>query len=106
MERFIEVSKFPNFEVTSSNGKKYVLLPFERLYDIPAADVVPRDEIDKIFDDIEKILFHREITSDLNFDAYYGAKTAVERIAAKIDELKKNHTDVTDICVGHKTKEV
>lgn len=40
MERFIEVSKLPNFEVTCSNGKKYVLLPFEHLYDIPAADVV------------------------------------------------------------------
>lgn len=40
MKRFIEVSKQPNFEVTCSNGKKYVLLPVEHLYDIPAADVV------------------------------------------------------------------
>ena len=40
MERYIEISKLPNFEVTLSDGKKYVLLPFEHLYDIPAADVV------------------------------------------------------------------
>lgn len=40
MERYIEVSNLPNFEVTCSDGKKYILLPFEHLYDIPAADVV------------------------------------------------------------------
>lgn len=40
MARFIEVSDLPNFEVSCSNGKKYILLPFEHLYDIPAADVV------------------------------------------------------------------
>lgn len=44
MERYIEVSKLPNFEVTCSDGKKYVLLPFEHLFDIPAADVVPKSK--------------------------------------------------------------
>ena len=40
MKKYIEVSNLPNFEVTCSNGKKYVLLPFEHLSDIPAVDVV------------------------------------------------------------------
>ena len=38
-KRYIEVSELPNLEVTCSNGKSYILLPFEHLYDIPAADV-------------------------------------------------------------------
>lgn len=40
MVRYIDVSELPNFEITCSDGKKYVLLPFERLSDIPTADVV------------------------------------------------------------------
>ena len=39
MAKYIDVSELPNFEVTCSDGKKYVLLPFERLLDIPTADV-------------------------------------------------------------------
>ena len=39
-KRYIEVSNLPNFEVTCSNDKRYILLPFEHLYDIPTADVV------------------------------------------------------------------
>lgn len=38
-KRYIEVSELPNLEVTCSNGKSYILLPFEHLYDIPTADV-------------------------------------------------------------------
>lgn len=53
MERFIEVSTLPNFEVSCSDGKKYVLLPFEHLYDIPAADVVPKSEVEKIFEKLK-----------------------------------------------------
>lgn len=40
MKRYIDVSGLPNFEVTCSDGKKYVLLPFEHLSDISSADVV------------------------------------------------------------------
>lgn len=40
MKKYIEISNLPNFEVTCSNGKKYVLLPFEHLSDIPTVDVV------------------------------------------------------------------
>lgn len=40
MARYIDVSELPNFEATCSDGKKYVLLPFEHLSDIPTADVV------------------------------------------------------------------
>ena len=39
-KRYIEVSNLPNFEVSCSNDKRYILLPFEHLYDIPTADVV------------------------------------------------------------------
>ena len=39
-KRYIEISELPNFEITTSDGQKFVLLPFEHLYDIPAADVV------------------------------------------------------------------
>ena len=40
MPRYINVSNLPNFEVSCSDGEKYVLLPFEHLSDIPTADVV------------------------------------------------------------------
>lgn len=39
-KRYIEISQLPNFEITCSDGKRYVLLPFEHLYDIPEAEVV------------------------------------------------------------------
>ena len=39
-KRYIEISKLPNFEATTSNGDRCVLLPFEHLYDIPPVDAV------------------------------------------------------------------
>lgn len=41
-KRYIEISELPNFEIATSDGQKFVLLPFEHLYDIPTADVVER----------------------------------------------------------------
>lgn len=38
-KRYIEISELPNFEVTTSNGQKFVLLPFEHLADIPVVDI-------------------------------------------------------------------
>ena len=37
-KKYIEISNLPNFEVTCSNGKQYILLPFEHLFDIPTVD--------------------------------------------------------------------
>lgn len=45
MARYVDVSNLPNFEVTCSNGEKYILLPYEHLSDIPTADVAPRAEV-------------------------------------------------------------
>lgn len=39
-KKYIEISELPNFEVTTSDGQKFVLLPFEHLSDIPTADVI------------------------------------------------------------------
>ena len=39
-KKYIEISSLPNFEITCSDGKQYVLLPFEHLSDIPVADVI------------------------------------------------------------------
>lgn len=39
-KRYIEISKLPNFEITANDGQKFVLLPFEHLYDIPEANVI------------------------------------------------------------------
>ena len=39
-KRYIEISKLPNFEVTTDDGQKFVLLPFEHLSDIPTVDAV------------------------------------------------------------------
>ena len=73
MEKYIEVSNLPNFEVTCSDGKKYVLLPFEHLSDIPTADVVPKSEVEKakaevarVFAEKVKPLFERIV--ELMFD--------------------------------------
>ncbi|MBQ6846386.1 MAG: hypothetical protein IJO61_04570 [Oscillospiraceae bacterium] len=38
-KRYIEVSNLPHFEISCSDGNKYVLLPVEHLSDIPSADV-------------------------------------------------------------------
>lgn len=38
MRRLINIDELPNFEVLCSDGKKYVLLPFEHLTDIPTVD--------------------------------------------------------------------
>ena len=39
-KRYIEISRLPNFEAVYGDGQKCLILPFEHLYDIPAADVV------------------------------------------------------------------
>lgn len=39
-KKYIEISKLPNFEVTVTGGKKFLLLPFEHLSDIPTANVI------------------------------------------------------------------
>lgn len=39
-KKYIEISELPNFEITTSNGQKFVLLPFEHLSDIPITNVV------------------------------------------------------------------
>ena len=44
MKKYIEVSTLPNFEITCSDGKAYVLLPFKHLSDIPTADIVLRNQ--------------------------------------------------------------
>lgn len=38
-KRYIEMSELPNFEVTVTNGRKFILFPYEHLYDIPEVDV-------------------------------------------------------------------
>lgn len=39
--KLIDISELPNFEVKCSDGKQYVLLPFEHLSDIPVVDAEP-----------------------------------------------------------------
>lgn len=52
--RLIDADKIVNFRVTSSDGKKYVLLPVEKLCDIPTAydvDKVIEELIDERWED-------------------------------------------------------
>lgn len=39
--KLIDISELPNFEVKCSDGKQYVLLPFEHLSDIPTIEAEP-----------------------------------------------------------------
>ena len=41
-KKYIEISELPNFEITTSNGQKFVLIPFEHLSDIPTTNVAER----------------------------------------------------------------
>ena len=61
MAQYVDVTNLPNFEVTCSNGEKYILLPYEHLSDIPTADVAPRAEVvNEIFDEVLKKLFEMQ----------------------------------------------
>lgn len=38
--KLIDISELPNIEIEASDGKRYVLLPFKHLSDIPTVDAV------------------------------------------------------------------
>lgn len=53
----INISKIPNFEVICSDGKQYVLLPFEYLSDIPVVDgVLTKEQIHIILRDFATLV--------------------------------------------------
>jgi hypothetical protein len=66
---------------------------YESVQNLPAADVVPRSEVEKIFEEIEKIIASHGITIGLVFDEAEGAAVAIGRIDRKIAEFKKEYTE-------------
>lgn len=63
--RLIDADKIVNFRVTASDGKKYVLLPVEKLDDIPTAY-----DVDKV---IERLHYAKNPYSDVNLVQYNNA---------------------------------
>jgi hypothetical protein len=61
--------------------------------ELPRADVVPKSEVEKIFEEIEKIIASHGITIGLVFDEAEGADVAIGRIDRKIAEFKKEYTE-------------
>ncbi len=58
----------------------------------PIADVVPREEIAKIFEDIELCLMIHSFTSKSE-DYIEGACDTMEWVDSKLAEIKKKHTE-------------
>jgi hypothetical protein len=61
--------------------------------ELPRADVVPKSEVEKIFEEIEKIIASHGITIGLVFDEAEGAAAAICRIDRKIAEFKKEYME-------------
>jgi hypothetical protein len=92
MAQYVDVTNLPNFEVTCSNGEKYILLPYEHLSDIPTADVAPRAEVAREI--IDEFMSAMRVKHEENRPKYGGALALllpdIEQIAA---ELKKKYTE-------------
>ena len=73
-KRYIEISELPNFEVTTNNGQKFVLLPFEHLSDIPVVNI---EEIIK-----DKLKYYLD-TNEEN-GVVYIPKFVIEKIVNSI----------------------
>jgi hypothetical protein len=59
--KLIDISEIPNFEITCSNGKQYVLLPFEHLSDIPVVDgVLTKEQIHIVLRDFATLVLKEE----------------------------------------------
>lgn len=53
--RLVNIEGMTNFEVKTTDGKEYVLLPFKHLYDIPTVPAIPLDKVKKAREEIEKL---------------------------------------------------
>lgn len=78
MARYVETSNLPNFEVVCSDGKKYVLLPFEHLSDIPTADVAPKSEVARAF--------RQRMNEKMGKHTHLLGKEYVQRIMREIEK--------------------
>ena len=113
MAQYVDVTNLPNFEVTCSNGEKYILLPYEHLSDIPTADVAQRAEVDKAkLNGYE--LGKREVARGIMNEAKQALLNMVLAnamgetydIQKRFYEIEKKYTDATDIGDGHKTEQI
>lgn len=99
MARYVETSNLPNFEVVCSDGKKYVLLPFEHLSDIPSADVAPKREVAReIVEDIEMYVLGIKSGKDIiekTTPKFYRLKRKdyMEAVLEYLANLKKKYTE-------------
>ncbi len=86
MPRHIDAEKIPYYLDTSEEAPiEGRMIAFKSDIDkIPAADVAPKSEVEKIFEDIEKCMDHDYISS---IGVYNGA------LKLRIAELKKKYTE-------------
>ena len=82
--RLIDIDRMPNFEVKTTDGKEYVLLPFKHLYSIPTVNAIPlerikqaREEINGKYDDLANSFCERE----------QGRNEMIEEVLAILDKL-------------------
>ena len=71
-----------------SYGQSIYLKAIERVKELPIVDVVPKSEVEKIFEEIEKLMsvnYYQFCDDEYN---YYG-----QRLADDIAELKKEYTE-------------
>lgn len=85
--RLINVEEIPHFEVTLQGGdKKYVLLPFEHLYDIPEVKATPLDLIKQAREEIG----HLDGTTDdynRNGEVIFRNMVDVDEVLAILNKL-------------------
>lgn len=76
--KLINIDRMPNFEVKTTDGEEYVLLPFKHLYDIPTIKAIP----------LEKVKQERERQYSKGTQALYNEKYlyAVEILDKLIEE--------------------
>lgn len=82
--RLIDADKIVNFRVTAGDGKKYVLLPVEKLDDIPTAY-----DVDKVVEELEFNSYSKHIPT---YDNPYTGGSVIDEDDA-IEIVKRGGVD-------------
>lgn len=80
--RLIDADKIVNYQVTADDGKRYVLLPVEKLSDIPTAY-----DVEKVVEELER----KKALYDINFQGWSASK-----IQDAIDIVKRGELNESE----------
>lgn len=74
------------YRIASKTGKT-----IQEIKEIPTADVVPKSEVEKIFEEIETIIDNNTYKSYLPNSSLWSKEYKIKQIIAEIVELKKKY---------------